>query len=134
VTSPADPALDFMRRFRAGLDAGAAIPEALARGAVALPRDWRELLRRAARRAEGDYTEDEWGFDEEFAEMLQPFLELLYDRWWRVEATGIDNVPGHGRALLAANHAGILPFDATMMAVALARSSRTSSWRCSPRA
>ena len=30
-------------------------------------------------------------------------------------------MPAHGRALLAANHAGILPWDATMMSVALLR-------------
>jgi 1-acyl-sn-glycerol-3-phosphate acyltransferase len=128
VSSPAEPAIDFMRRFREGLDAGVAMPDAVARGAAALPRDWKERVRRVARRLEGDYTEDEWGFDEEFAELIQPFLELLYDRWWRVKATGIENVPSHGRALLAANHAGILPFDATMMAVALARYHPLPRW------
>jgi 1-acyl-sn-glycerol-3-phosphate acyltransferase len=43
----------------------------------------------------------------------------MYERWWRVEATGAKNVPSHGRALLVANHAGILPWDGTMMSVAL---------------
>ena len=51
--------------------------------------------------------EDEWGFDEEFAEAVYPFLEFMYERWWRVEATGVQNVPAHGRAMLVANHAGI---------------------------
>ena len=45
----------------------------------------------------------------------------MYDRWWRVEAAGVRNVPAHGRALLVANHAGILPWDATMMGVAMLR-------------
>jgi len=45
----------------------------------------------------------------------------MYDRWWRVQADGVRNVPSHGRALLVANHAGILPWDATMMGVALLR-------------
>ena len=31
------------------------------------------------RRLRGDYHEDEWGFDEEFAEAVYPFFELLYD-------------------------------------------------------
>ena len=61
------------------------------------------------RRLEGDYQEDEWGFDEEYAEMLRPVFEFFYDRWWRVKATGVHSVPAHGRALLVANHAGILP-------------------------
>ena len=33
----------------------------------------------------------------------------------------MSNVPAHGRALLVANHAGILPWDATMMAIAILR-------------
>jgi 1-acyl-sn-glycerol-3-phosphate acyltransferase len=115
------PAVGFLRRLREGLDAGLALPEALARGAVALPRDTRRTLARAARRLEGDYTEDEWGFDEEFAEAVFPLFEFMHDRWWRVRATGLENVPSHGRALLVANHAGILPWDATMMSVTILR-------------
>jgi 1-acyl-sn-glycerol-3-phosphate acyltransferase len=75
----------------------------------------------ALRRLEGDYGEDDWGFDEEFARLVEPGFDFLYDRWWRVKATGVENVPAHGRALLAANHAGILPWDATMMSVAIMR-------------
>jgi 1-acyl-sn-glycerol-3-phosphate acyltransferase len=115
------PLIAVMRRLREGLEAGLELPEALARAAAALPRDARHRMLRAARRLEGDYNEDEWGFDEEFAELVEPFFHFLYDRWWRVQATGVHHVPSHGRALLAANHAGILPWDATMMSVALLR-------------
>ena len=109
----------FLRALRSGLDAGLELPEALARAAVALPRNARDGVRAAARRLQGDYAEDEWGFDEQFAQFALPLLEFLYERWWRVETTGAQNVPSHGRALLASNHAGILPWDATMIAVAL---------------
>ena len=34
---------------------------------------------------------------------------------------GAERVPAHGRALLCANHAGILPWDATMISMALLR-------------
>ena len=115
-----DP-LAFLRGLREALDAGVDLPEAIARGATSLPGGARDALRRAARRLEGDYTEDEWGFDEEFADAVFPFFEFMYRRWWRVRATGVENVPSHGRALLAANHAGILPWDATMMGVAILR-------------
>ena len=118
---PLGLAIGFLHRLREALDAGLELPEALARASTALPRDAREGLRRAGRRLQGDYDEDDWGFDEEFAEAVFPLLELLYDRWWRVRATGVENVPAHGRAMLAANHAGILPWDATMMSVALLR-------------
>lgn len=108
-----------LRRLREGLDAGLELPDALGRGVAALPREVREALRRAGRRLDGRYAEDEWGFDEEFAEAVRPVFDFLYERWWRVGAAGLHHVPSHGRALLAANHAGILPWDATMMAVAL---------------
>ncbi len=114
-------ALAFMRRLREDLDAGLALPEALTGGAAALPREARETVQRVARRLEGDYPEDEWGFDEEFADLVQPFFGFLYERWWRVKVEGTHNVPAHGRALLAANHAGILPWDATMISLALLR-------------
>jgi len=114
-------ALAFLRALRESLDAGSGLPEALVAAGASLPRDLRHSLERAAARLGGDYDEDEWGFDEEFAEAAYPLLELLYDRWFRVQATGVSNVPAHGRAMLAANHAGILPWDATMMSVALLR-------------
>ena len=71
------------------------------------------------RRLRGENVEDEWGFDEELVELVYPLLELMYERWWRVEASGVTNVPAHGRAMLVANHAGVLPWDATMMSVAI---------------
>jgi 1-acyl-sn-glycerol-3-phosphate acyltransferase len=74
-----------------------------------------------AKRLRGDYEEDEWGFDPEFADAAAPLLSFLYDRWWRVTATGTEHVPRDGRALLVANHAGVLPWDAAMMATALRR-------------
>jgi 1-acyl-sn-glycerol-3-phosphate acyltransferase len=111
----------FMRRLREGLEAGLELPEAVGRGATALPADAREAVGRALRRLEGDYPEDEWGFDEDFAELVEPFFGFLYDRWWRVQVEGAHHVPPHGRALLVANHAGILPWDATMIAMALLR-------------
>jgi 1-acyl-sn-glycerol-3-phosphate acyltransferase len=114
-------ALGFMRRLRRGLDAGLDLPDALATGALGLPRDARATVQRVARRLEGDYAEDDWGFDEDFADLVEPFFRFLYDRWWRVRVEGVSRVPPHGRVLLVANHAGILPWDGTMISVALLR-------------
>ena len=119
MTDPA--ALAFMRRLRDGLDSGLELPDALTRGATALPREARDTLERVLRRLEGDHEDDEWGFDEDFADLVEPFFGFLYDRWWRVQVEGAHRVPAHGRALLASNHAGILPWDATMISVALLR-------------
>ena len=116
-----EQAISFMRRLREGLEAGLDLPDALARGAAALPRDARATVERLVDRVDGDYEDDEWGFDEEFADLIEPFFGFLYDTWWRVRAEGLDNVPSHGRALLAANHAGILPWDATMVSMAVLR-------------
>jgi 1-acyl-sn-glycerol-3-phosphate acyltransferase len=65
--------------------------------------------------------EDAWGYDERFARALQPVLDALYDRWWRVTATGTEHVPPSGRALIAANHAGVVPWDGAMIATAVRR-------------
>jgi 1-acyl-sn-glycerol-3-phosphate acyltransferase len=114
-------AVAFMRRLREGLDSGLELPEALARGAVALPGEARDTLEHVLHRLEGETEDDEWGFDEDFADLVEPFFGFLYDRWWRVKVEGAHRVPAHGRALLASNHAGILPWDATMIDVALLR-------------
>jgi 1-acyl-sn-glycerol-3-phosphate acyltransferase len=62
---------------------------------------------------------DEFGLDPRFSEALLPFFEFLYTVWWRVEAAGVDNVPGEGPALLVANHSGVLPWDGPMVHLAL---------------
>jgi 1-acyl-sn-glycerol-3-phosphate acyltransferase len=119
VSDPA--AVAFMRRLREGLDSGLDLPDALKRGASALPREARDTIDRVLHRLEGEGEDDEWGFDEGFADLVEPFFGFLYDRWWRVQVEGVHRVPAHGRALLASNHAGILPWDATMISVALLR-------------
>jgi 1-acyl-sn-glycerol-3-phosphate acyltransferase len=86
-----------------------------------LPSEVREALDRALQRAAGEYDEDDWGFDEEFALALRPFLDFLYERWWRVDTVGVRNVPSAGRAMLVSNHAGILPWDGTMISLAIQR-------------
>jgi 1-acyl-sn-glycerol-3-phosphate acyltransferase len=62
---------------------------------------------------------DEFGFDRKFTETLRPFFEFLYTVWWRVEATGVENVPSQGRGLIVANHSGVLPYDGLMVNVAV---------------
>ncbi len=72
------------------------------------------------RRLTGDYTIDDFGFDEEFTrEIWLPLLRPLYKRWFRVEVRGIENVPAEGRALVVANHSGTVPVDGLMAQVAI---------------
>lgn len=71
------------------------------------------------RRKKGDYEVDEFGLDEDFLFSVQPLARFLYDKWFRVTATGLENVPHHGRTLFVANHSGVLPYDGGMIATAV---------------
>lgn len=62
---------------------------------------------------------DEFGFDPEFTRRLQSIALWFYRNYWRVEVDGINNVPARGRALLVANHAGIVPYDGAMIRTAI---------------
>ncbi len=66
-----------------------------------------------------NFEVDDFGFDREWTESLLPVFEWFYRSWWRVETTGVVNVPAEGRALLVANHAGVLPWDGAMIKTAL---------------
>ena len=62
---------------------------------------------------------DGFGFDPEFTERVTKIALWLYRNYWRVEVDGVTNVPGSGRALLVANHAGIVPYDGAMIRTAI---------------
>jgi 1-acyl-sn-glycerol-3-phosphate acyltransferase len=93
------------------------MPEPLA---LPPPPGWRGRLAGvtgfARRRLVGDYQVDQFGFDPELnAAVLMPAALSLYRNWFRVQMRGVTNVPGTGRALIVANHSGVLPFDAVML-------------------
>jgi 1-acyl-sn-glycerol-3-phosphate acyltransferase len=72
------------------------------------------------RRITGDYEVDDFGFDKDLTEhVLMPPLRPLYEKWFRVETRGLDNVPDTGGALIVANHSGTVPVDALMTTLAL---------------
>ena len=72
------------------------------------------------RRITGDYAVDDFGFDADLTQnVLLPPLRPLYEKWFRVETRGLDNVPDTGAALLVANHSGTVPMDALMTSLAL---------------
>lgn len=88
------------------------------------PRDFEEGLTKALaflrRRLTGDYDVDVFGFDRELTEqVLMPLARPLYEKYWRVRAVGLEHVPSETGALVVANHAGTLPFDAVMTKFAL---------------
>lgn len=72
------------------------------------------------RRLNGEYSTDPFGMDPEVIAVVRPFLRFMYRTWWRVKTEGLENVPSNGRALLVANHSGVLPWDGAMIAAAVA--------------
>jgi 1-acyl-sn-glycerol-3-phosphate acyltransferase len=72
------------------------------------------------RRLTGDYEVDEFGFDRDLTHhLLMPPLRPLYEKWFRVETRGLDNIPDTGGALIVANHSGTIPIDAVMASLAV---------------
>jgi 1-acyl-sn-glycerol-3-phosphate acyltransferase len=72
------------------------------------------------RRLTGDYTVDDFGFDEDFTENIYlPLLRPLYKSWFRVEVRGIENIPSAGGALVVSNHSGTIALDSLMAQVAV---------------
>jgi 1-acyl-sn-glycerol-3-phosphate acyltransferase len=87
--------------------------------------DWERRLAGALafvrRRITGDYPVDDFGFDPDLTEhVLYPALRPLYERYFRVEVRGLDNIPDSGGALVVANHSGTVPIDAMMTQLAIA--------------
>jgi 1-acyl-sn-glycerol-3-phosphate acyltransferase len=79
-----------------------------------------ERWRRLAMWGRSDVVDD-FGRDPKTSARWEPLFELLYSRWFRVRAIGVEHVPDHGRALLVANHAGTLPYDSAMVMHAIRR-------------
>jgi 1-acyl-sn-glycerol-3-phosphate acyltransferase len=125
----AEAVADFLRGVRGGIEAGLDPLAAAQDAAESLPGRLGDALEVIVRRLRGDYHEDEWGFDEQFAEAVFPLFDFLYRIWWRVESVGATRVPSHGRALLVANHAGSpLPLDASMITTGLMNEHPLPRW------
>ena len=72
------------------------------------------------KRLTGDYVVDEFGFDPQYNDALVlPVLRFFFEKWFRVEVSGIENIPADGAGLIVSNHAGTIPFDGPMLSVAV---------------
>ncbi|MFE6633659.1 lysophospholipid acyltransferase family protein [Streptomyces tendae] len=72
------------------------------------------------RRLTGDYEVDDFGYDAELTDqVLMSLLRPMYEKYFRVEVKGVENIPAQGGALIVANHSGTLPLDGLMMQVAV---------------
>ena len=128
---------DVERRIDSALDGlEARLQDVAARGGIAATRTelahavsrlWPALSGRLAgaldllRLLEGPQRLDAFGMDPRFAERLETVVDLLYVAWWRVSVSDVGNVPSDGPAVIVANHAGAVPWDAFVLRHALRR-------------
>jgi len=79
-----------------------------------------DVLAFLRRRLTGDFEVDDFGFDPELTDtVLMALARPLYQRWFRVEVRGIENIPDTGGALVVANHSGAIAIDALMTGIAV---------------
>ncbi|MET0283152.1 MAG: lysophospholipid acyltransferase family protein, partial [Polyangiales bacterium] len=62
---------------------------------------------------------DDFGFDPHVDEKLRPLLDLVSQKYFRVELVGGEQLPAVGRALMVANRGGTLPWDGLVLRSAL---------------
>ncbi len=72
------------------------------------------------RRLTGDFTVDDYGFDQEITErFLLAALRPIAQKWFRVEVRGAENIPTEGGALVVSNHSGTIPVDGLVTATSI---------------
>jgi 1-acyl-sn-glycerol-3-phosphate acyltransferase len=64
---------------------------------------------------------DDFGYDPIYDQKVMPLLNFLYEKYFRVEAEGVDKIPESGRCLLVCNHSGTLPYDGAMIKTCVKR-------------
>jgi 1-acyl-sn-glycerol-3-phosphate acyltransferase len=68
----------------------------------------------------GSFGYDAWGYNENAARVGLGVVKFLYEKYFRVVANGLENIPTQGRVLLVANHSGQLPMDGVLIGGAMA--------------
>lgn len=67
----------------------------------------------------GSFGYDAWGFNIRNMKNNMRLIRYLYDKYFKVEAFGLENIPKNGRCLIIANHSGQLPFDGALVGYAM---------------
>jgi len=86
---------------------------------VIVPKSLDEQLS-AIEKPVGSLGYDPWGFNVDANKIAASLFRPIFEKYFRVEVHGIENVPADGPTLLIANHSGQLPIDGTLIAYALA--------------
>ncbi len=61
------------------------------------------------------YGYDIFGANLDWVRNAERAGRFFYERWFRVDSKGSENIPASGAAIIVANHSGTLPVDATML-------------------
>lgn len=70
------------------------------------------------KRDTNEFGVDPFGVDPDYIRSVGLIAAWLYRFYFRVEASGLENIP-EGRVLIIANHSGQIPFDGAMIAAAM---------------
>ena len=68
---------------------------------------------------DGAPADDPFGLDAAFRERMLPPVRFLFERYWRVEVSGLHHLPTDGPVLVVSNHSGAIPFDGMMIVTAV---------------
>ncbi|MCP5162005.1 MAG: acyltransferase family protein [Hahellaceae bacterium] len=68
----------------------------------------------------GSLGYDPWGFNVDTNQIVFSLYRAIYNRYFRVEANGVEKVPSRGPVLIIANHSGQLPIDGTLIGYSIA--------------
>lgn len=68
----------------------------------------------------GSLGYDPWGYNNEAMKYGLSLTRHIYEKYFRVEASGVENIPAEGPVLIIANHSGQLPIDGLLIGYALA--------------
>ncbi|MCK7548595.1 lysophospholipid acyltransferase family protein [Marinobacter koreensis] len=68
----------------------------------------------------GSLGYDPWGYNNEAIKYGFALTRQIYEKYFRVEAHGVEQVPAEGPVLIIANHSGQLPIDGLLIGYALA--------------
>lgn len=79
-----------------------------------LPRELKEAFA-LARKPLGSLGYDRWGYHLPTSHIAAAIAKPFYERYFRVEAFGRENIPTTGRVLIVPNHSGYLPLDGALI-------------------
>jgi 1-acyl-sn-glycerol-3-phosphate acyltransferase len=65
--------------------------------------------------ADAGHGYDAFGAHAQWVKLGLELTRFLHDHYFRVSASGCENIPGSGPTIVVANHSGTLPYDAAML-------------------